>query len=61
MTIVHRIYRTFSLDGETVYQTKGDYNENADNWIVEKSDITGVVKLRVLWIAWPSVYINEIF
>lgn len=61
MTIVHRIYRTYNLDGETVYQTKGDYNENADNWIVKKSDITGVVKLRVLWIAWPSVYINEIF
>lgn len=61
MTIVHRIYKVFTLDGETVYQTKGDHNENADNWIVEKSNITGVVKLRVLWIAWPSVYINEIF
>ena len=61
MTIVHRIYRVYTLDGETVYQTKGDYNENADNWVVKKGDITGIVKFRVLLIAWPSVYINEIF
>lgn len=61
MTIVHRIYRVYTLDGETVYQTKGDYNENADNWVVKKEDITGIVKFRVLLIAWPSVYINEIF
>ena len=61
MTIVHRIYRVYTLDGETVYQTKGDYNENADNWVVKKEDITGLVKFRVLLIAWPSVYINEKF
>lgn len=61
MTIVHRIYRSYNLDGEEVYQTKGDNNENADNWIVKKSDITGVVQFRVILIAWPSVYINEIF
>lgn len=61
MTIVHRIYRAYNLDGEEVYQTKGDYNESADNWIVKKEDITGVVQFRVILIAWPSVYINEIF
>lgn len=61
VTIVHRIYRIYNLDGDTVYQTKGDYNENADNWVVKKGDITGMVKFRVLLIAWPSVYLNEIF
>ncbi len=61
VTIVHRIYKIYNLDGETVYQTKGDYNENADNWVVKKGDITGMVKFRVLLIAWPSVYLNEIF
>lgn len=61
VTIVHRIYKIYNLDGETVYQTKGDYNENADNWFVKKGDITGTVKFRVLLIAWPSVYLNEIF
>lgn len=61
VTIVHRIYRIYNLDGEIVYQTKGDYNENADNWVVKKGDITGMVKFRVLLIAWPSVYLNEIF
>lgn len=61
VTIVHRIYKIYNLDGETVYQTKGDYNENADNWVVKKGDITGTVKFRVLLIAWPSVYLNEKF
>lgn len=60
--IIHRIHKVFPLDEkEKVYQTKGDNNESADNWLVTKDEIVGVVKVRVLWIAWPSVLINEWF
>lgn len=59
--IVHRIEKKFSLGNEFVYQTKGDANESVDNWLVEEEDVIGVVKSRVLFIAWPSVLLNEMF
>ena len=61
MMIVHRIEKKFSLGEEYAYQTKGDANKKTDNWIVETDEVIGIVKMRVLWIAWPSVLLNEIF
>lgn len=61
MIIVHRIEKVYQENGEEVYQTKGDANQKADNWTVEKTDVLGVVKMRVLLIAWPSVLLNELF
>ena len=61
MTIVHRIIKVYSMDGKKVYQTKGDANESPDNWIVTQEQCVGVVKSRVLLIAWPSVLLNEWF
>lgn len=58
--IVHRISSIFELDnGDQAFNTKGDANVNEDNWIVTKENVVGVVKLRVLLIAWPSVLLNE--
>lgn len=59
--IVHRIYKVYEVDNTLMYQTKGDANDIADNWILESEDIIGVVKLKVPLIAWPSVILNEIF
>lgn len=62
MMIVHRIVEVYPLDDdEYAYQTKGDSNASVDNWIVTQNDIIGTVKQRVLWIAWPSVLLNELF
>lgn len=58
--IVHRISSVFELDnGDQAFNTKGDANVSEDNWIVTKENVVGVVKLRVLLIAWPSVLLNE--
>jgi len=59
--IVHRIHDVYSLYGEDVYITKGDANESADNWIVTQKDIIGVVKQKIKFIAWPSVWLTENF
>lgn len=61
MVVVHRIYDSYSLYGEDVYITKGDANENADKWIVTQKDIIGVVKKKIKFIAWPSVWLTESF
>lgn len=59
--IVHRIHDIYSLYGEDVYITKGDANDSADNWIVTQNDIIGVVKQKIKYIAWPSVWLTENF
>lgn len=58
--MVHRIASIIEVENdEQAYITKGDANESEDNWIVTKENTIGVVKLRVLLIAWPSVILNE--
>jgi signal peptidase len=58
MIVIHRIIKKYTIYGEEVYQTKGDANKSADNWVVKKKDIVGTVEMRIPWIAWPSVLIN---
>lgn len=59
--VVHRIHDIYSLYGEDVYITKGDANESIDNWVVTQDDIIGVVKKKIKFIAWPSVWLTENF
>lgn len=40
-TITHRIYSIESADGATVFRTKGDANEESDNWEVSPTQIVG--------------------
>ena len=62
LMIIHRVQRSIPVEGgEYVYQTKGDANKEIDNWLVKPDEIVGKVNSRVLWIAWPSVLLNEIF
>lgn len=59
--IVHRIVESYTLENETIYRTKGDANESEDNWIVTKDEIVGKVEMKILWLAWPAVLLNELF
>ena len=59
--VVHRIHDIYSLYGEDVYITKGDANESIDDWVVTQDDIIDVVKKKIKFIAWPSVWLTENF
>ncbi len=60
MMIVHRVIEAIDdYKGEMTYRTKGDANEKADSWIVTRDEIVGIVNNKILWVAWPSVLINE--
>lgn len=60
--IIHRIVSIYKIsEQESVYKTKGDANEDNDNWLVKQEEIIGTVDTRVPWIAWPSVLLNGIF
>ncbi len=59
--VVHRIVGTEKQKGQTVYITKGDLNNSNDAKAVKKSQIKGVVKIRIPIIAWPTVWLTELF
>lgn len=48
--IVHRIIKTMDIDGEVMYQTKGDNNNIADVELVRESNIEGVYVGKIPYI-----------
>lgn len=56
---IHRIQDIQILNGDTIYYTKGDYNEQQDKGYRKSEDIIGVVKFRLINIGWPTIWLNE--
>ncbi len=57
--IVHRLIYTSNLNDREVYITKGDNNDDTDNYIINKSDIIGIAEYNIPIIGYPSVWLNE--
>lgn len=58
---IHRIDDIQILNGETIYYTKGDNNQQKDEGYRIEQDIKGIVKFRLLYIGWPTVWLNQLF
>lgn len=58
-TIVHRLVEIVDENGTKFYCTKGDANQSRDNIKLQFKDIKGVVKLKIPFIAYPSIYWTE--
>lgn len=43
----------------TIYITKGDANENVDSFETEENKVLGIVKYRVKYIGYPTIWITE--
>ncbi|MBQ6497721.1 MAG: signal peptidase I [Bacilli bacterium] len=59
--IVHRIVEVGKKNGKTVYVTKGDVNKSVDSQVVLPKDIKGIVRVRIPLIAYPTVWLSELF
>lgn len=57
--LVHRVVNIYEDDYGIYYQTKGDNNDDADAWLVKEDDVVGQYRLRIRWIGWPTVKLNE--
>lgn len=57
--LVHRVVSIYEDDYGIYYQTKGDNNDDADTWLVKEDDVVGQYRLRIRWIGWPTVKLNE--
>lgn len=58
--IVHRIINKLNKDGEIIFITKGDNNQNRDNILVKLSDIKGKYLFHVKYLGYPKMVIYQI-
>ena len=55
--IIHRVYK---LNKDGTFVTKGDANNSSDAVAVKRKNIRGVVKFRVPFIAYPTLWFNDL-
>ncbi len=59
--IAHRIVKIINENGTVLYQTKGDFNNIADENLVDISQIKGIYVFNIKYIGFPSVWLHEYF
>ena len=57
--VVHRIYKEVQTDKELIIYTKGDANNNMDEYKITTDMIVGIVDAKIPFIGYPTVMINE--
>jgi signal peptidase len=57
--IVHRIVKIYNANSKYSFQTQGDSNALKDSWIVAEDDIVGVVRWRIPYIGWPTIWMTR--
>lgn len=57
--MTHRVVRMEYTNGKLVYITKGDANKKEDAFTTETDKVLGVVKLRIKYIGYPTLWITE--
>ena len=58
--VVHRLYKKIIVNNEPVYYTKGDANNDIDNYKITKDMIIGIVNFKIPYIGYPTVWLNEL-
>ena len=58
-TVIHRVDDISTTSKDVVYTTKGDANNSVDSNTIKKKDIKGIVKLKIPFIAYPTVWLSE--
>lgn len=60
-TTVHRIVDVTHINGEIQYYTKGDANNSNDDGYVTAKDILGVVRFKIAYLGYPTVWLRKLF
>lgn len=58
---IHRVVDIQKVNGEYRYYTKGDANKRNDEDYRNSDDIYGLVKLKVQYIGYPTLWVREVF
>ena len=57
--IIHRINKIYNCKNEKCIITKGDANNDKDDWKVTNDLIIGKAKLKISYLGWPTVSLSE--
>ena len=57
--VVHRVISIEVKNGEYFFFTKGDANEDADDFVIRSKDVIGITKIKIPIIGRPSVWLKE--
>lgn len=60
-TIIHRVVDIKKINGVYRYYTKGDANDGVDSGYITNENIVGVVKMKIKYIGYPTVWMHELF
>ncbi|MCI6265794.1 MAG: hypothetical protein MR598_02980 [Erysipelotrichaceae bacterium] len=58
--VVHRVTNIQKVRDELYFYTKGDANLTEDNYKIPEENVVGVVKVKILWIGYPTVVLSEL-
>lgn len=58
--IIHRVIKIEEKDGMKIFTTKGDNNDFPDIKEVKENQVLGVVKFKIPYAGYPSVWFSEI-
>ena len=59
--LIHRVIKIESVNGEVRYYTKGDANQEQDNFYSTKDKIVGISKFKIKYIGIPTLWLNDLF
>lgn len=59
MQVVHRIVDIKNVNNKNRYYTKGDFNQSKDIGYITDEDIIGIVKYRIPYIGYPTLWLKE--
>lgn len=58
---IHRINKIIKVNDEYRFYTKGDANKKLDNGYRLEEDIYGIVKLKIPYIGYPTLWLRNLF
>ena len=56
--IIHRVAKKIIIGDSYFYYTKGDANNNMDDFVIKEDMVVGKVNLRIPYIGYPTVWFN---
>lgn len=59
--VIHRIIDIEEEKGSLIFTTQGDNNDSPDIKKVEQNQIIGIVKFKIPYVGYPSVWFSEFF
>lgn len=58
---IHRVIDISNVNGVYRYYTKGDANSKSDDGFIIDEDIEGLVKFKIKYIGYPTLWVRELF